>query len=214
MRAKANRARGEASKDRAKNPLGTRPDFFRTRRLLAGCAWLAVAAAGVFAPPRATAQVSREYDLKAALLFHFTQFVEWPPAAFATPESPLVIGILGNDPFGGMLEQVVLGEKCGARAIRIERFHSLKEVRDCQILFVCPNERDNLERINAALRNKPILTVGEFEGFATRGGMIRMVRNPANKIALRINLNAIKAAGLTVSAKLLRVAEVVNPIED
>lgn len=213
MFAFAQASRGKWSRPGAEN--FRRPVAFRHRcGMLARLAWFCFAAAGAIAvAPRTAAQASREYDLKAALIFHFTQFVEWPASAFATPDAPLVIGILGEDPFGGILDEIVHNERCGQRPIKIERYRNLPSVRNCQILFVGNSERENLARINAALRFRPILTVAEFEGFATRGGMIRMVRNTENKIALRINLNAIKAAGLTVSAKLLRVAEVVNPTD-
>lgn len=156
-------------------------------------------------------EASREYDLKAVLILNFTQFVEWPSSAFAGESSPFVIGVLGRDPFGRVLEQVAAGERCGGHPIEVRRFRSVNDVHDCQILFVVDNEKNDLPRILAALRGKPILTVGDSEGFAVRGGMMRLMKNPEGKIQLRINLDAVKAANLTVSAKLLRVADVAPP---
>lgn len=156
---------------------------------------------------------SREYDVKAALLFNFTHFVEWPPRAFARPETPFVIGILGPDPFGSVLDTMVSNETCAGRPIVVARFGNVASVRDCHLLFIGATERGNLARIMAALRGRPILTVGDFDGFTAAGGMIRLQKNAADKIQLRINLNAIKAVDLAVSAKLLRVAEV-NPVGD
>jgi YfiR/HmsC-like len=165
-------------------------------------------------PPPPADQALREYDVKAALLFNFTRFVEWPDRAFAHPDSPVVIGILGQDPFGRVLDDLVRDEKCAGRPIAIVRFPNLSAVHDCHILFIGASERGNLARIVAALRGRPILTVGDFDGFTPAGGMIRLLKNPAAKIQLRINLNALKAADLAVSAKLLRVAEAVNPPGD
>lgn len=176
----------------------------------------ALGAGGVTAAPPSppAAQALRESDVKAALLFNFTRFVEWPDRAFGRPESPVVIGILGQDPFGRVLDEMVSSEKCGGRPIVVVRFSNVAAVRECHILFIGAGERGNMPRIAAALRGRPILTVGDFDGFTAAGGMIRLLKNPADKIQLRINLNGIKAADLAVSAKLLRVAEAVNPAGD
>lgn len=192
--------------------LGRRRRTTRVRFALA----LAFGLGAVFAasPPPPFAQGSREYDVKAALLFNFTRFVEWPARAFARPDSPVVIGILGPDPFGSVLDRMVNNETCGGRPIVVVRFSNVAAARDSHLLFITSAERGNLPRILAALRGRPVLTVGDFEGFTAAGGMIRLLKNPADKMQLRINLNATKAADLVVSAKLLRVAEAVNPTED
>lgn len=166
------------------------------------------------APTRAPAQVSREYDLKAVLLFNLTQFVEWPSSAFAQPDSPLVIGVLGRDPFGAVLDDIVRNEKYGDRNIVVQRFRNVQSARDCHILFVSASEEPELPRIVRVLRGRPVLTVGDIKDFALRGGMIRFMTNPQGKINLLINLSAVKNADLIVSAKLLRVAEVVTPTSD
>jgi hypothetical protein len=158
----------------------------------------------------ARAQAPQEYDVKAVLMFNFTQFVEWPPAAFAGEDAPLVIGVLGRDPFGKTLDDVVRHETHGHRPIEVVRFATLEAVRDCHMLFISESESADLPRIFAALRQRPILTVGDFEGFALRGGMMRFKKTPEGKIQLRINLDAVKAAHLSVSAKLLRIAEIVR----
>lgn len=185
--------------------------LFRARRL---AMFLAVLAGGVIAPARVPAQISREYDLKAVLLFNLTQFVEWPSSVFAQPDSPVVIGILGRDPFGSVLDDIVRNEKVGERNIVVQRFRNVQSARDCHILFVSSSEEAELPRILRVLRGRPILTVGDFDEFAARGGMIRFMANPQGKIHLRINLTSVKNADLIVSAKLLRVAEVVSPTDD
>lgn len=150
-----------------------------------------------------------EYQIKAVFLFNFAQFIEWPPTAFADPQAPLVIGVLGDDPFGPHLENTVRGETIGIRPLAVRRFKRVEEIDQCHILFVSQSEAKRLDRIVAALRGRAILTVGDAEGFATQGGMIRLVTEK-NKIRLRINLDAAKAAGLVVSSKLLRPAEIVT----
>ncbi|MEO7415049.1 MAG: YfiR family protein [Opitutaceae bacterium] len=171
--------------------------------MLAGCAFAVL-------PSRALAQASREYDVKAALLFNFTRFVEWPADAFAQPDTPVVIGVLGNDPFGPVIDEIVRHETWAGRSITVERFRNVEAARNCQILFVGASEAANLPRILRVVRGRPILTVGDFEGFGLRGGMIRLMKDTAGKIQLRINLEELKTSGLIVSAKLLRVAEVVG----
>jgi hypothetical protein len=169
--------------------------------LLGGLALLPVA--------RAQAPVARETQVKAVFLFNFVQFVEWPAAAFASPDAPLVIGVLGADPFGEILDEVVRGEKIGARTLEVRRFATVEEVAGCQLLFISASEQPHLEETLRALQGRPILTVGDTEGFATRGGMIRFVTD-RGRIKLRINLAAAKAAGLVLSSKLLRPAEIVG----
>lgn len=205
------RAQHDTSKGRTMKPSFVRA-FSRARRLLV---FFAVLAGCALAPTRAPAQVvSREYDLKAVLLFNLTQFVEWPSSAFAQPDSPVVIGVLGRDPFGTVLDDIVRNEKAGERAIVVQRFRNVQAARDCHVLFVSPSEEAEMPRILRVLRGRPVLTVGDFEDFAARGGMIRFLTNPQGKIHLRINLGSVKHADLIVSAKLLRVAEVVTPSDD
>ncbi|MHC1764282.1 MAG: YfiR family protein [Verrucomicrobiia bacterium] len=153
----------------------------------------------------AQAQVSREYDIKAVFLLNFAQFVEWPPQAFARTNSPFVIGVLGvADPFGRTLDEVVEGETVRGREIRAKRFRRLEEVDVCHILFLSASEERRAGEILAALKDRPILTVGDMDRFVSRGGMIKLYTE-AGKVRLRINHEAARAAGLALSAKLLRV---------
>jgi hypothetical protein len=157
----------------------------------------------------ARAEAPSEYQVKAVFLFNFAQFVEWPAAAFEGPEAPLVIGVLGEDPFGPALDDTVRGEVINERPLAVRRFQRAEDLDQCHILFVSRSESKRLESIVAALRGRAILTVGETEGFALRGVMIRFVTEK-NRLRLRINLDAAKAAGLVVSSKLLRPAEIVT----
>jgi hypothetical protein len=174
--------------------------------LLAALAWSAPSAVGGTPP-------NREYQVKAVFLFNFTQFVEWPAEAFADPTAPLVIGVLGEDPFGAFLDETVRGEKAKGRPLVVERYRRVQEIGNCQVLFISRSESDRLGEILASLAGKPILTVSDIEGFAPRGGVIRLV-TVGGKIRLRINLDSAKAAKLSISSKLLRPAEIVASGKD
>jgi hypothetical protein len=149
----------------------------------------------------------KEPEVKAVFLFNFAQFVAWPVGAFADARSAIVIGILGDDPFGRILDDVVRGEIVTGRALVVERFRRVEDIRACHILFVGQFDAEQYAHIFAALQGRPILTVGETEGFAVRGGAIRFV-TAQNRIRLRINLEAARAANLTISSNLLRSAEI------
>lgn len=159
----------------------------------------------------AAAQISKEYDLKAVLLFHFTRYAEWPTNAFSSPDAPLVIGVLGRDPFGKSLDEVVREEKYNERRIVVARYQNAKSARDSHILFISDSERDKLPAILAELKSAPVLTVGDADGFTAKGGMIAFYKNSDNKLRPRVNLDVLKKAGLSLGAKFLRVAEVVQP---
>lgn len=152
----------------------------------------------------------RDYQLKGIFLYNFAQFVEWPPAAFPTEQAPLIIGVLGEDPFGPNLDEVAKGEKLGGRVLEVRRYRRVEDVDVCHILFISRSEFSRLRRVLAGLEGRSILTVSDAEEFTRWGGMIRFVTEN-NKIRIRINVEAAKRAGLTLSSKLLRAAEVVTP---
>jgi hypothetical protein len=171
------------------------------------CLWLIVA---LFATGGARAIAGpSEYQVKAVFLFNFTQFVDWPPQAFPGPDAPFVIGVLGRDPFGPQLDEVVRGETVNRRPLVIERYRSVAEIRDCNILYIGSTESGHLDEILAALKGRSILTVGDADPGGRRGVMIQLV-NENNRIRLRIDVAAAKAGNLTISSKLLRPAEIVG----
>jgi hypothetical protein len=155
------------------------------------------------------AETSPEYQVKAVFLFNFAQFVEWPPQSYEDPAAPFVIGILGTDPFGPALEGAIRGETLNGRSFVIERYRSVTEIRHCQILFISRSEAAHIGEISTALAGHSILTVSDIEDPAQRGVMIRFVAEN-NRIRLRINADAAKAVGLSISSKLLRPAELVT----
>ncbi len=183
--------------------------FSRRWAFRAGLVWLVLACAGA-KPPCAQAEISREYQIKALFLFNFAQFVQWPSAAFARADEPFRIGILGDDPFDGFLDETVRGENIGGHPLVIQRYASVGDVKDCQILFVSRSESAQLGEILDAVKGRNILTVGDMEGFLKSGGIIRFVTEE-NKIHFRIDLDAAKNVNLVISSQVLRLAEIVKP---
>ena len=181
--------------------------FARTAR-----SWALPLAVLLLAGPGLAAQAARasEYQLKAVFLFNFAQFVDWPADAFPDADTPVVIGILGDDPFEGLLDQTVRDERLRGRPFQVRRYQSVDEIKTCHILFIRRPDGARLEETLARLKNRPILTVSDVDGFAERGGMIRFVTD-RNRIRLQVNPESVDAAHLTISSKLLRVAEVITP---
>jgi hypothetical protein len=179
-------------------PAVLRPRFPR------GARWLLLLLA--LASPL-VAQPSREYDLKAVFLFNFVTFVDWP--AQARPENgPFIIGVLGQDPFGAALDEVIAGEKFKQAPLQARRCRTVEEASQCHILFISSSEAARLPAIMKELRGRPVLTVSDLPQFLEAGGVIAFSTD--GRIQLHINAPAAQRAGLTISSKLLRVAKVVE----
>ena len=155
---------------------------------------------------------TREYQLKAVFLFNFTQFVDWPAHSFETDRSPLVIGVLGENPFGSFLEQTVSEEKINGHPVIVQYYKTEKEIKSCHILFINVHDKENLRQVLEDLKGKNILTVSETTDFSSQGGMIRFITSN-NKIKLQINIEACRESDLLLSSKLLRLAEIYKPQE-
>lgn len=159
----------------------------------------------------ASAQESRmaEYQIKAVFLFNFAHFVEWPADAFPSPQAPLIIGVLGADPFGPYLAQAISGETANRRSLVLQHFREVEDITACHILYISSSESPRLDRVLSALKGRSILTVGEEDGFVRRGGVVRF-RTENNKIRFSISLDSARDARLSISSKLLRTAEVIG----
>jgi hypothetical protein len=157
--------------------------------------------------------VSAEYQVKAAFLFNFAQFAEWPATAFPKTDAPIVIGVLGENPFGTYLDALVRGEKIDGRALVVRQCRDLAEAKGCQLLFVSRSEGRRLEEIVEKLKGRSVLTVSDVDAFATAGGMVQFVME-SGKVRLRINVAAANAAGVKISSKLLRPATIVTTGKD
>ncbi|MBI2270705.1 MAG: YfiR family protein [Bacteroidetes bacterium] len=152
--------------------------------------------------------VTHEYQVKAAFLFNFAQFVEWPHASFSSGESPFIIGVLGDNPFGSYLEYLVSGEKVNGHPMIVKYYKNSDDIEMCHVLFINKTAINNGDDILPKLKGRNMLMVSDASNFLQRGGMIRFYTKN-NKIQLQINLDAVKADKLDISSKLLRVAEII-----
>lgn len=153
---------------------------------------------------------SREYQIKAAFLVNFMQFITWPTNAFTNDSTPFRIGVLGDDPFGPALDQIVQGEMVDHHQIVVRRLKRLEECKECQMVFISRSEEKNLPTILAKLDSGPILTVSEARGFARRGGIINFYLE-GNKVRFEINPAVAQRDNLKISAQLLTLGKIVEP---
>lgn len=196
------------------------PDRVRARFRWSRWLWLLLPVLGVGAgslraalPAAAVAgKISAEYQLKAVFLFNFAQFVEWPDGAFENASAPLVIGILGDDPFGAYLDELVSNERIRDRSLVVKRYARPEEIGACHVLFLTPAADNALEQRLTGFQEHSLLTVGESENFNRAGGIVRFVTEKG-KIRFRINMESATKSNLTISSKLLRLATIVNSSE-
>jgi uncharacterized protein DUF4154 len=155
-----------------------------------------------YAEPR----LALEYQVKAGFLYNFVKFVDWPASAFPPTGDAVIIGVIGEDPFGEILDQVLQGKTCcHDRKLVVRRLQRLEHVTECHVLFISASEEARLPEILRLLDGAGVLTVGDIEGFAERGGMIGFHRE-SNKLRFEINADAASRAGLTISSQLLKLA--------
>jgi hypothetical protein len=177
--------------------------------LIAACLMCAVLAL----PSRAQtadSSSSSEYLIKAGFTYNFAKLAEWPVSAFPQPNSPIVIGILGVDPFGGTLDQVLQGKKVNGRDFEVRHLKWGADLKECNILFISSSERVHLDELFHLIKGLPILTIGETPGFAQRGGIINFVIED-DKVHFEINVEAAKQSDITISSRLLALARIVSP---
>jgi hypothetical protein len=157
-------------------------------------------------PARAD-EPSRAYQVKAAFIYNFVQFVEWPASAFHSDSSPITIGILGDNLFGNALERAVQGKTVKGRSLAVRYFSRIDDLSPCQVLFVSSSDQNFLAALHDKLRDKNVLSIGESEQSIWAGGVIRFY-DEDNKIRFEINLEAAGQARLKISSKLLRLAKI------
>ena len=159
-------------------------------------------------PPLSCAQTVSEYQFKAAYLYNFSKFVEWPAQAFASPVAPIRLCVLKEQAFESELNQVVKGKTVGGRAVAVVPVQTAEQSLGCQILFIASSQDKQSRQIIDTLRNTSVLTVGESEGFLERGGIINFVLQD-DRVQLQVNHKAATQAGLHISSRLLSVARLV-----
>jgi hypothetical protein len=150
-----------------------------------------------------------EYEIKAAFLYNFAKFVEWPPSAFSDPKQPMGVCVFGRDPFGRALEDALYGKSIGNHPVVLGRARQVPDLAGCQVIFVSGAESPRLVEIVGGLRGHNALLVGESEGFASAGGAIQFVLDQ-NRVRFAINPDAANRAGLKISSKLLALATIVH----
>ncbi len=152
---------------------------------------------------------SKEYQLKAAFLFNFAQFVQWPSTSFSDDNAPFRIGILGDDPFGSALEETIQGETINNRRLRIQRAQNFDDLQNCQLIFISKSEEGRLAEIFSKLDSKPILTVSDIDSFAQNGGAIDFYLQ-GSKVRFEINPGSAQRGGLKISSQLLSLGKIVE----
>jgi len=148
----------------------------------------------------------REYELKAAVLYHIIEYVEWPKDSPSNQPPAIRIGLLGQIPFAEALE-LLDGKTMQGRKLLVKKISRPQDAADCQVLFISASEKPRVSEIVSELKNRPILTVSEFEGFAERGGMVNLVAGQ-NRINMEINREVASQARLSISSQLLKLAKV------
>ena len=168
---------------------------------LAVCFFLVLIGRGTGAPNTGFS----EQEIKAAWLFNFARFVEWPTNSFATQTAPIVVGVVGKDPFGKELEKALVGRTIRGRPVLLKRGLAESDLANCHLLFISPSERRRLRDLPEKLRGAPVLTVGETDEFLDQGGIINFVIKE-NAVRFEINVRPAQRAGLKLDANLLKVA--------
>jgi hypothetical protein len=186
---------------------------------------VAVASTGI-------AQTPSDKEVKANFLMNFAEFIEWPEGAFASPSAPIVVGVVGEDPFGAELDKL-RDKMVNGRKLEIKRFKGglefrgevtpgrrqdeliarrakkMQELKECHILFLSSSEKKSLPALLKPLQSECVLTVGDTESFAHQGGIINFIK-VQDKVHLEINLGAAERARLKISSKLLNLAKVIK----
>ena len=161
----------------------------------------------VGAPIRAQDTPVGESDLKAAFLYNFTKFIEWPPEAFAKEDAPVVVGVYGDEEFTQNLRTLLADKKAHNRPFAVRRLTNPQDAKSCQILFFRESETRKMGAVYESIKRLPILTVGESEGeFLNQGGMFNLIFED-KQLRFEVNTAAAENAKLTISSKLLRLAK-------
>jgi YfiR/HmsC-like len=149
---------------------------------------------------------SNEYQIKAGFLLNFIRFVDWPVEVFADDNGMIVIGVIGDDPFGSVLDEIVSGKTIGGRGLEVRRLKWGQDLKACHLLFVSTSERKRVVQLIDSLKGASVLTVGEMPQFNQQGGIINFVME-ANRVRFEINVPMADRARLRISSKLLALAK-------
>jgi hypothetical protein len=153
-----------------------------------------------------------EYVAKAAFLERFTRFTEWPPKSQMSDTSkPFVISVIGEDPFGSVLRDICAEQKIKHKPVKVRNINEIEEINGTNLLFISSSEKERIEKVIDYTQEKPILTVGDTQGFGEKGVHINFYLE-GDSLRFTINQTAVKNSGLSISYLLLEVAKVINPV--
>lgn len=155
------------------------------------------------------AQSTDEYKVKAAVLYNLVKFVEWPPRTFKSATDPIVIGIMGKNPFGDALQVEAEGKRYENRPFLVRQLTEIQQAASCQILFVSSSERKRFAELLSQIQASGVLTVGEADNSAAEGGIVNF-KIEGGTVHLQINAEAARRQQLDISAKLLSLAEIIR----
>lgn len=159
------------------------------------------------APTLLDSASSKVYEIKAAFIYNFAQFTQWPDSAFASSDSPFVLAFIGDSPLGPALERVLDGKAIAGHPIVLKHLDSVNQISGCHLLFVPESEDGDLDDIFNAVGNQPILTVGETTKFMWAGGIIRFFIADG-RIRFEVDPDAADKAGLRLSSRLMHLATI------
>lgn len=182
---------------------------FASIRCVYGFLLLAVfAALGCPTGLRAESPMQREYEIKAAYLYNFINYIDWPENAFPTPGGTITIGVVGENPIGTALD-VLNGKQVKGRTLALKQITDPKDFDQCQIVFISSSEKARLPELLGKLKDSRVLSVSEIDGFAEQGGIINFI-SEHNKVRFEINPDAARRLGLNISSELLKLAKLVK----
>lgn len=149
------------------------------------------------------------HPIKAAFVYSFCKFVEWPDGSFSESSSPIVVGVYRDSEFADVLEKAVKGKTAGNRKLVVKRFNKITEITRIHILFISSPSKGQLSEILEKTKDQNTLTIGESNGFANQGCIIDFVEQN-NKVSFEINVGASEKAKLKISSKLLKLAKIIE----
>lgn len=179
--------------------------LLRLRRVIAALAFAGLASLASAGPPI----TGHEAEVKAAALYNVITFTDWPDGAFSSVDAPLIIGVLGQSPVTAPLNDVVARETWRGRLLKLQPVSTPAEAKACHVLFIARSEQGRWRNVSVQLAQLPILTVSDADTFALQGGMVQFAIEQ-NRLRLIVNLNSTRAAGLSISSKVLRLAQVID----
>jgi len=150
--------------------------------------------------------VSREYKIKAAFIYKFTKFIEWTPESFSNDRDPIILAVIGRDPFGKAIDSLH-GRNVKGRKLLVKRIAGIEDIDKSHILFIAQSEKERLPEMLETTKDLCVLTIGDMEGFSGYGGIINLFMVD-NSMRFEINVAAAQQAGLEISSNLLNLATI------